>query len=261
VDKGEVRLSHRLGGAMLYPMTMRRAKWVVCVSHATRDELCGIFPKIFHKTIVLASGVDDSLSANVDGPTALMIREHLHIPNSYVFYSGSTGANKNLPNMTQAFALLVKSEPALADLKLVLDLSGDLSGLRDVQETIRRYSLADVVRIYTSLADDERQVLYRGARALFMATKGEGFGFQALRAQLAHVPVVAADSGALPEICGEGALLSDPDNVENMREMLRQALIDESLREYLIDKGVENARRFSWESTASRVRQVYELLF
>jgi glycosyltransferase involved in cell wall biosynthesis len=103
--------------------------------------------------------------------------------------------------------------------------------------------------------------LFEEARLLFIASKEEGFGFPALKAQLSGVPVVAADAGALPEVCGEAALLVDPDDPDQMAEMLTQALFNEELRAYLIEKGRKNAARFSWDSTAKGVLQVYELLF
>lgn len=254
----------RIGGIFLYPATMAKARWIICVSKATRDKVVDLFPEVFHKTIVLTSGVEDQRRSAINDPSIEpameLIRSRLAPPEFYIFYSGSTGENKNIPAMIEVFGLLRERDPRAARYSFVLDLTGDLSGLGAVRATIRQLGLDSNVRVMTQLAPEERQVLFKGASLLFMASKEEGFGLPVLRAQMARVPVLAADSGALPEICGEGALLVDPDDPQQMAEMLTAALFDPNLRNYLVKKGEVNASHYSWDDTAQQLRQIYELL-
>jgi glycosyltransferase involved in cell wall biosynthesis len=250
----------RIGGWFLYPATMRKARWIVCVSHATRDRVVELFPEVFHKTIVLTSGAEDQRRAAPEAATIELIRSRLAPPECYVFYSGSTGENKNIPRMIEAYARLRTSDPCAEAAAFVLDLTGDLSGLGAIRSAIRQSGLDAAVRVLTQIAPEERQVLFKFARVLFIASKEEGFGLPVLRAQRERVPVVAADSGALPEICGDGAVLVDPDDPARMAEMLGAALFDDNLREFLIDKGLANVGHYSWDTTAQQLRQIYELL-
>ena len=54
--------------------------------------------------------------------------------------------------------------------------------------------------------------LYRGAEAFVLPSRYEGFGLTCLEAMACGTPVVAADRAALPEVCGDAALLVDPDD-------------------------------------------------
>jgi glycosyltransferase involved in cell wall biosynthesis len=85
----------------------------------------------------------------------------------------------------------------------------------------------------------------------------EGFGLPILDAQHAGVPIVCSSAGALPEIAGEGALLFDPLSVDDMAAAISRASLDPDLRTSLIEKGYENARRFSWDKTAKETLDVY----
>jgi glycosyltransferase involved in cell wall biosynthesis len=69
------------------------------------------------------------------------------------------------------------------------------------------------------------------------------------------VPVVASNRGALPETCGDAALLVDPDDPAAIADAVLSAAGDESTRRPLIEAGRARAARFTWERTARATDQ------
>lgn len=254
-------LRRRLERWVIDPMAVARARWIVCVSRTTRDRLAAMFPDAFHKSIVIPSGVEDSYREPVPPELEATTASRLNLPERYVLYSGPAWGSKNLPRAIECFAELIRREPLASEHRFVLDLTDTTEGLRDIHAAMQATGTRERVKIFKGLDAGERRVVTGRAEALFVASRTEGFHFPALRAQLVGAPIVAADDGALPEICGDGALLVDPDDLDETVEMLRRALFDDDLREYLRMRGRANAAGYTWRETALRLRQVYELLF
>jgi alpha-1,3-rhamnosyl/mannosyltransferase len=79
-----------------------------------------------------------------------------------------------------------------------------------------------------------------------------------LEAMSAGVPVLAANRAALPEVCGDAALLVDPEDVEEIAVGLERLMGDEGLREQLIARGLDRVAGFSWQKAAEQTWNVYQ---
>jgi glycosyltransferase involved in cell wall biosynthesis len=70
-------------------------------------------------------------------------------------------------------------------------------------------------------------------------------------------PVVASNVSALPEVIGDAAVIVNPENVFDIARGIREVLLDADLRHRAIERGYEQARRFSWKNTATQVLETY----
>ncbi|MEN4478588.1 glycosyltransferase family 1 protein [Mycolicibacterium cosmeticum] len=103
------------------------------------------------------------------------------------------------------------------------------------------------------LSDAELVWLYRHSRGLVLPSTYEGFGMSALEAQALGCPVVSSDAAALPEICHDGALYFDPDEPDTLLAQLDRLETEIGLADDLRQRGLVNARRFSWSDAAQRI--------
>jgi len=70
-------------------------------------------------------------------------------------------------------------------------------------------------------------------------------------------PVLAARAGALPEVCGEAAVLLDPDDPGAWREAVLALLAKPGRRSETVGAGLARARTFTWERTARELTSIY----
>jgi glycosyltransferase involved in cell wall biosynthesis len=74
-------------------------------------------------------------------------------------------------------------------------------------------------------------------------------------------PVLCSTRGALVEVVGDAATKVDPEDVAALKAQLVTLASDLDLRAKLRAAGLERARRFDWQWTASKTLEVYAAAF
>ncbi len=94
------------------------------------------------------------------------------------------------------------------------------------------------------------------SRAFLFLSRAEGFGFPPVEAMQLGVPVVCSDSWSLPEVCGDAAMMVPVDDAKAAAKALDDILTDEHKAHDLINRGLANVARFSWNSRSKLYRQI-----
>jgi glycosyltransferase involved in cell wall biosynthesis len=105
------------------------------------------------------------------------------------------------------------------------------------------------------VTEDELSVLYRNALALVYPSKYEGFGLPVLEAMAEECPVVCSEAASLPEVGGDAALYFDPTSLESLESALTQLLSSD--RHEMVQRGIRNVARFSWDRSTKALVEVY----
>ena len=122
---------------------------------------------------------------------------------------------------------------------------------------LERSSARERVEWREFVPEDELARLYAGADAFLFASLSEGFGLPPLEAMRHGVPVIAANTTSLPEVCGEAALLVDPLDVDAIAAALRRVLGEKELAAELVRMGFAQSARFTWRDCAQKTLAAY----
>lgn len=158
---------------------------------------------------------------------------------------GRLAANKRPVLLVEALAQVRRELPAAR-----LVLAGDAVGAAhapvaaDVRARAAALGLADAVTLTGLISDAELEGFYRRASLLVSASVHEGFCVPIIEAMSRDVPVVGVAAGALPETIGDAGLIVPPDDSAALAEAMLRLLRDADLRQTLIARGRERARRF-----------------
>jgi alpha-1,3-rhamnosyl/mannosyltransferase len=223
---------------LMLPRTMERARLVVTVSGAMRDEICDHYGLDTERVAVVPNGYDpDAVAAAAHSPLPS------GIPPDFLLFVGTKEPRKNLLGTLKAYGMAAADGAALPPLVVV---GG--RGWRDepIDEALSRVPDGSVIE--TGYVSDETLfALYHHARALVFPTFYEGFGLPVLEAMASGCPVVTAAVGGVPEVAGDAALYVDPHDPSDIAAAIARVVSDDGLRASLGEKGRTQAARQTWD--------------
>jgi glycosyltransferase involved in cell wall biosynthesis len=184
-------------------------------------------------------------------------RYHIHYP--FLLYVGRTNAQKNIPRLVEAFAVLrgeIRDFPAYRDLRLII-IGDEIGRQPALRQAVIQSRVESVVRFLGFVPIETLRAFYQLATAFVFPSLYEGFGLPPLEAMACGTPVICSNVSSLPEVTGDAAVKVNPENVFDIARGMREVLLDPELRHKLVAQGFAQAKKFSWEGTAREVHQAY----
>ena len=132
----------------------------------------------------------------------------------------------------------------------------------DVAQEVARLTGLELVTA-SHVSQERLNTMYNEALCLLYPSDYEGFGLPVLEAQRAGCPVIAQNRSSIPEVIGPDGLMVNHDTPHRMAEEMAHAVRELLSRpaQHIIDSGLENTKRFSWDKNYEQVKQVYENLY
>jgi glycosyltransferase involved in cell wall biosynthesis len=226
---GRQAIAYRL----LLPIIARRAVRVLTVSEFARQSLAENGVAALDKTVVVHNGTDHLDAVQAD---ETVLESDGLCRGGYALAFGSSKSYKNIERVFAAF-----DHPDLADLPLVIMGGPTAATYRDLG-----LSVPASARFLGSISDATLRALYTHAAMFLFPSRTEGFGLPPLEAMSCGCPVIAASAGAMPEVCGDGAILLDPEDTEAWRAAILQMWRSGS-PPGLSDAAAARAKHFSWK--------------
>lgn len=206
--------------------------------------------------------------------TASQVEQHLHVPLSHIRVIHHGVTRRSIPDLPREKivlcvgaiqrrknqAMLVRAFRALPD-DWTLVLAGS-QGFQSAETTsaISASPASSRIRVTGYQTDDQLGEWYARAGIFAFPSLDEGFGMPVLEAMDAGLPVIAANTSAIPEVCGDAAELIDPHDEDALASALTRLAADDSRREQLTARGRRRAAGFQWDEAVSKTAAVYREL-
>ncbi len=111
-----------------------------------------------------------------------------------------------------------------------------------------------------NLTREEVYKCYCDCDIVFFASLHEGFGVPILEAQQIGKPIITSNIAPMNDVAGDGALLVDPTNVNEIKKALQKLKTETVFRNELIKNGSYNLERFSVKTVTEKYVSLYKKL-
>ena len=185
------------------------------------------------------------------------VRRKYDLPEQFALYLGGFDWRKQVNTLLLAYTYVGEADGDAFPLVIAgQEPEWDGRLFPDLRAYSRRLKIEDYVRWIGFVDEADKPSLYRLADVFVFPSIYEGFGLMALEAMASGTPVVTSKAIVFEEVLEEAAYM-----VENARQMagaIIALLIQQPLRETMINQGLALASHYSWRKTARETLAVYE---
>lgn len=233
----------RFAHNVLKYLSLNSADVILCISEATKKDLEEIYPNIYsNKDVrVIENAVSDVFYPDDD------FSDH---NNEFLWVAGRSGYK----NFKYALKILqfLKQQERIYSISVVGPELTD-----EEKQCAVKYGVLEQVNVFSNVSMDALRAMYSDALALLYLSKYEGFGLPILEAQKCQCPVIALKNPASLEVGRDSVLYIEDNNEHEILDIL-PLVSSVTQREKIVNKGIENSNRYSWDTSVEKLVRVYK---
>lgn len=224
---------------LVFRLAVKRARKIIVPSQAVKKELLIHYRLNPAKIIVIHEAASSAFRPG---------RRQSYRPPLLV-YTGSLYPHKNVDRLLRA----VKSLPV----NLAIVCARSIFWQR-TKKKIKKMKLSRKVKLLGFVPDRKLVALYHRATAFVQPSLMEGFNLTAIEAMASGLAVIVSDIPVHREICGQAAVFFHPYDEKELAEKIKKVVGSVQLRRKVRQKGLRQAKKYSWSKTAQETLKVYE---
>jgi glycosyltransferase involved in cell wall biosynthesis len=245
---------------VLQPPHLRFNDIIITYTEETKPKISRMKKVALNKISVVPLAIAKDFHKISDKKILVDVRKKYDLPKEFILNTGNLKANKNIVNIIKAFKIVSKKLPKLHlvfsgrlnpenksyyNKKIIAELDALDKNTRDKIVFLNYVSYEDLKSIYTL------------SKGLVMPSLEEGFGVPLLEAMNCEIPIVTSNISCMPEIVEDAAIVCNPYSHKEIASSIEKIVVDEKLRKMLIVKGIQRAKYFKQEKTASLTYNAY----
>ena len=235
--------------------SIHRADAIITDSYSAQHEIASYFSLPLAKIFVTYMACDKGFQPRREQEVASVLHKYGLKYKRFSLFVGTIEPRKNLGTLIEAYGNLPEKIRTLYPLVVVGSYGWKNRHIIEKLSQARR----DGWLIYLNYVSDiDLKFLYSSARLFCFPTLYEGFGIPILEAMASGVPIIASNNSSIPEVAGKAGRLINAEDVTLWTSNIRELLDDAKLTEEMVNAGLNQASKFTWEKCAIETIKVYQ---
>ena len=237
-DKNNKSLYQNMGWfyrRLVVPKILKKCQRIITVSNFEKNNIMSKLNIPKEKMAMIYNGYNEWFKPIDD--TEHIFQKYIEEP-GYFFFLGNTDPKKNTERTLIAYAKYLERSSVK-----------------------RQLLMADLDKTYLDDIVSDLPYIYNNAFAFLYTSLRESFGIPLLEAMACGTPVITSNTSSMPEIGGPEAILINPENPDEITDMMIR--LEEDNEFYRRQKGIGlvRAEQFSWKQTAEHLLDLYEKVY
>lgn len=237
--------------------SIKKSDFIIANSEYTKESIKKVSARE-HKISVVYLGCDHLLFKRASQTKVQFIKEKYNLPNNFILFVGNLRDSKNIKIVLKSIEIL-NNEGEKLNLVIVGEKKWKNKDFDKVFGSLK--ILKNRVFFTGRVGKMELPIFYSAADVFVFPSLYEGFGLPIIEAQSCGCPVICSNTTSLPEVVNNPDLMFNPNNVCEFIGILKKMKSNNVFRVGVIEKGLINKERFSWNITASETIKIYESNF
>lgn len=225
------------------------AKKIIAISEQTKKDIIEYFNVNPEKIELLYQSISPRFYSKQD----IDIHSKYELRDDYILSVGTLEPRKNqLAILKAVHAKKIKNQ--------VVFIGKPTDYSAEVLKFVSINKLEKQVKLLNNMPRKDLAAVFQNAKLSVYISLFEGFGLPVIESMACGCPVITSNVSCLPETAGGAAILSSPDDIDELGDKIENALENDSLRNSLIHKGQERAKLFHPEYFSQKMISLYSEL-
>lgn len=230
-----------------FPKFANQATRIATVSEFSKKDIINTYNINPDKIDVVYNGANEHFIP-LDKEKINKVKNQFAEEKNYFLFVGTLHPRKNLIRLFQAFEdFKIKTK---SDFKLLV-VGKKMWWTNEIESVYNSLQHKNDIVFTGRIAEQDLYNIVASAYALTYVPIFEGFGIPLVESMSCGVPVITSNVTSMPEVVEDSGLLVDPFSVDDISKAMIKLVTNSELRNQLAEKSLIQAKKFSWEKTAS----------
>lgn len=244
----------------LLPRSYQGADIILTISENSKKDIEKYYKTHSQKIKIVYPAANSYFkSQKIEESKIIEIQKKYNLPKDFILYVGKIETRKNIAGIIKIADIIASKEEFAKISKYKIALVGGVgySGSKKLIEEIgKRKNICHIPYV----SEKDLPLIYNLAKIFLFPSFYEGFGLPVLEAMQSGIPVLTSNTSSLPEIVGEEGIMHNPNDYMAFAKDIKNLIENENFYKIMQKRAQEQAKKFSWEKSTTKLIQIFNNL-